>query len=51
MAKASGAIASSNAAIEFGLRATLLIALALYAIAAWLWRERPANVASPQPLP
>jgi hypothetical protein len=50
-ASVMAAIAALLLAIEFGLRATLLIALVLYAIAAWLWRERPANVASPQPLP
>lgn len=34
------AIAALLLAITFGLRATLLVALALYAIAAWTWRDQ-----------
>jgi hypothetical protein len=33
-------------AIAVGLRATLLIALALYLLAAWVWRARPRNTSS-----
>ncbi|MCA1714981.1 MAG: SAM-dependent methyltransferase, partial [Gammaproteobacteria bacterium] len=40
------AIAALLLAIEFGLAATLLIALVLYGFAAWVWRRDPAQYRS-----